>query len=280
LGSTPLLALIRDEVAHDLVWTMWGYPAGGDYREYNKRDYDGHGFQYWRITTGLTPLKEKDIYNPEKAVALAGADAGDFAAKLRKRVEDLSSSAPAQENDAPTLVLAAYDTELMGHWWREGPFWLREVLQLLAGETVLPADVAEVYSNRDVPAISPMMTAWSVDGSFSVWINEGTEDIWERTHRTEEDFAKRVLSTSKSEEERRALIQAARELLLVEASDWSFLISRNTAADYARERFASHLARYREATAMFERGEIDADLLSEMEDTDNVFPWLDLRYWK
>ncbi|MBN2026762.1 MAG: DUF1957 domain-containing protein [Actinobacteria bacterium] len=278
LGSTPLLALIRDEVAHDLVWTMWGYPAGGDYREYNKRDVEGHGFQYWRITSGFTPLDEKDIYHPENAVTLAKADARDFAAKMRSRKEAVS--VPELPADAHTLVLAAYDTELMGHWWREGPVWLHEVLRLLAGETMLPGDLAEGFNARDVSTISPAMTAWSVDGSFSVWVNQGTRDIWEHTYSTEEDFASRLPSASMGGEKNRALIQAARELLLVEASDWSFLISRDTAAGYARDRFASHLARYREAIAMFERGKIDADLLSELEDTDNIFPWLDLRYWK
>ena len=29
------------------------------------------------------------------------------------------------------LVVAAYDTELFGHWWHEGPLWLDRVLRLL-----------------------------------------------------------------------------------------------------------------------------------------------------
>ncbi len=278
LGTTPILALIRDEVAHDLVWTMWGYPAGGDYREYNKRDHEGHGFQYWRITSGFTPLDEKDLYYPDRAVSLAESDAEDFAVRLRQRMQELAPL--LEEKDVPPLILAAYDTELMGHWWREGPAWLRAALKLLARETMLPGDVAGAFAARDVPVISPEVTAWSVDGSFSVWINQDTEDIWERTHLSEEDFARRVMPATVTGEKRQALIQAARELLLLEASDWSFLISRRTAGDYARDRFASHLARYAEITAMLDEGEIDAETLSSIEYKDNIFPWLDLGYWK
>jgi 1,4-alpha-glucan branching enzyme len=278
LGSTPLLAIMRDEAAHVPVWTMRGYPAGDDYREFAKRDHDGYGFQYWRITSKDIPLDEKDIYYPDRAAALAKADARDFATRLRLRQEEISAS--ALPVGAPSVILAAYDTELMGHWWREGPVWLREVLGLLGGETFLPREVMAEVDAREVPIISPPMTAWNVDGTFSTWVNQDTKDMWGKTHHTEEDFARRILSDGEGKGAGQALVQAAREMLLMESSDWTFMVTRDAAAGYARERFASHLSRYDAVTGMLGHEEFDAGLLSEIEDTDNLFPWLDLRYWK
>jgi len=277
LGSTPLLAIMRDEAAHEPVWTMRGYPAGYDYREFAKRDHEGYGFQYWRITSGDTPLDEKDIYYPDRAAALARADAMDFVSRLRRRQEEISASGSPE--GAPAVILAAYDTELMGHWWREGPIWLREVLGLLGGETVLPGEITARVDALKAPAISPPMTAWNVDGTFSTWVNPLTEDIWKKTHRSEEDLIHRIRSRGGDKGAGQALTQAAREMLLLESSDWTFMVSRDAAAGYARERFASHIARYEAITGMLDRGELDGDLLADLEDTDNLFPWLSLGYW-
>ena len=276
LGTTPLVALLRDKTAHDLVWTMQGYPAGDDYREFAKRDYDGWGFQYWRITSRHTPLDEKDIYYPDRAASRAIADARDFAAHL-SLLADEAAGAP---EEAAGVVLAAYDTELLGHWWLEGTQWLREVLSLLGTETALPGCVADKALAVEPPVISPPTTAWNVDGTFSTWVNAGTADIWHETHAAEEDFLRRIVAGGESAEAERALAQAARELLLMEASDWTFMITREEAAGYARGRFVSHHSRYSTLTDMLDLGEIDPPALASLEETDNPFPWLTARYWR
>jgi 1,4-alpha-glucan branching enzyme len=277
LGDTPLMALRRDKTAHDLVWTMQGYPCGGQYREFAKRDYEGWGFQYWRITSQDTPLDAKDVYQPEKAEELAKEDARDYATALFRRGQEVSEPA---EGIAPVL-LAAYDTELIGHWWKEGPQWLREVLSLLGEETELPGRIAARIQSLGLPVISPRMTAWNVDGTFSTWVNQATEDIWERTHGAEEEFERLASGFTAGDNEReRALLQAARELLLMESSDWTFMITRDTAFGYARDRFESHYARFNDVTGMLDRGNIEEDRLRELEDTDNLFSWLTLDYWK
>ena len=42
----------------------------------------------------------------------------------------------------PGLVTFAIDTELLGHWWSEGPAWLEAVLRLVAGARHPPGDPA------------------------------------------------------------------------------------------------------------------------------------------
>lgn len=279
LGGSPLLALLRDRPAHDAVWTMRGYPCGGDYREFAKRDYDGHGFQYWRVTSEGTPLDEKDIYHPGRAASRAREDARDFAARMRRRREEVAACGGREEG--PAVVLAAYDTELLGHWWCEGPQWLREVLSALGEETALPGRIAERAASGDPPVISPPMTAWNVDGTFSTWVNPGTARMWGELHAAEEDLLGLLSSRGGEDPAReRALAQAAREVLLMEASDWPFMISRDAAAAYARDRFSSHRDRFTALAAMLERGEIDGGVLASLEETDNPFRWLSLDPWK
>jgi 1,4-alpha-glucan branching enzyme len=279
LGRTSLLALLRDRSAHELVWTMQGYPSGGEYREFAKRDYDGWGFQYWRITSQDTPLDEKDIYHPARAESQAEADARDFASILKRQGEGISS-AGAMTGTRP-VMLAAYDTELIGHWWKEGPLWLREVLRLLGDDSELPYRVAERAPLADAPGISPPTTAWNVDGTFSTWVNPGTADIWEDTHRAERELARLAMdSPHASLDEERALAQAAREVLLMESSDWTFMITRGEAAAYARDRFTSHHDRLSAVMGMLDGGGIDPTALASLEETDNIFPWLTPHYWR
>jgi 1,4-alpha-glucan branching enzyme len=277
LGSTPLLVMLRDRTAHELVWTPQGYPAHGDYREYMKRDHDGHGFQYWRITSRAIPLDEKDLYYPDRAAERARKDALDFSARIAARREEILSAMRGERDRG--LLLAAYDTELFGHWWREGPLWLREVLRLMGTQTELPSR-AIGKAAEDPSTLTPRMTAWNVDGTFSTWVNEDTADIWEKTCDAERKLLHGLQEQRNGPEVKRALLQAAREALLMEASDWTYMITRDAAAAYARGRFESHRGRFSSIMDMLERGKPDAGFLADLEETDNLFGWLNLGYWE
>src|SRR5207249_3255058 len=76
---------------------------------------------------------------------------------------------------------------------------------------------------------------------------------------------------------RRALSQALRELLLGQASDWAFMMSRDTTVEYAVRRTKDHLLRCQRLCAEVEQGAIDELRLAALEDTDNLFPALDYR---
>jgi 1,4-alpha-glucan branching enzyme len=279
LGTTSLVALIRDEPAHSLVWAWDGIPSHSPYRETSKRDWQGHGYQYWRVTSLDTPLDRKELYDPDAAGEEARKDARGFAARLRERVKEIKND--SERSASPTILLAAYDTELFGHWWMEGPEWLREVLGLLGEECELPSLVAEQASSFELASLSPSLTAWNAGGSFDTWINPSTRDIWEKVHRAEEDFLAVVEARAlKNPQEERVLGQAARELLIAEASDWTYMITRGQASAYARDRLERHLERFASLMDMLRCGNIDREALSILEETDNLFSWLSTHHWK
>jgi 1,4-alpha-glucan branching enzyme len=78
---------------------------------------------------------------------------------------------------------------------------------------------------------------------------------------------------------RRALNQAARELLLAQSSDWPFIMKAGTMVDYARKRFEDHIRRFTRLHAEITRGQIDSKWLGLVESVDNIFPDVDYRVY-
>jgi len=75
----------------------------------------------------------------------------------------------------------------------------------------------------------------------------------------------------------RALNQVAREILLLQSSDWPFLITTWQARDYAVERFRKHQENFETLAGMIENNSIDANYLESIESVDNPFPIIDYR---
>ncbi len=62
-------------------------------------------------------------YDPAEAAAAARRQAGEFLAAIAERLRGY-----AAERGRRGLIVFAIDTELLGHWWSEGPQWLTAVL--------------------------------------------------------------------------------------------------------------------------------------------------------
>jgi 1,4-alpha-glucan branching enzyme len=82
------------------------------------------------------------------------------------------------------------------------------------------------------------------------------------------------------------LRQAARELLLLQASDWQFLISTWSARDYAELRASHHFEAFRKLAEMARRygrhewvEEGEWGFLGECEQRDALFPDIDPSWW-
>ena len=78
----------------------------------------------------------------------------------------------------------------------------------------------------------------------------------------------------------RSLNQAARELLLAQASDWAFIMRTGTMVPYAVRRTRSHLMRFNKLWEDIRAGEIDSGWLEKVEEIDNIFPNLNYRTYR
>ena len=75
-------------------------------------------------------------------------------------------------------------------------------------------------------------------------------------------------------------MQAARELLLSESSDWSFILRAGTTTDLAKERIQRHLSRFwKLIRSLNENESIDLTFLENVEKEDKIFPNINLLDW-
>ncbi len=284
VGSSPVVALARSDRAHGNVWDEdAGYPTDGSYLDSTKY-YHGSGLHYWRVTGREVDIEAKEVYVPADASRRALDHAehfiGDVAAEL-----DEAASAPGGGFDAdPPLVVACYDTEFFGHGWKEGFYWLEIALRSLSGFSSLQLTVPSEFLARfaERAPVELAETSWGTGRDHSTWLNEGTRWMWEAVGASASrlsGLARRFEPAGTGPLEARALVQAAREVLLLESSDWPYMVAKDRAADYASERFRRHLERFESLCGALEDPEVKgaADDLDEVEEADNIFAGLDLR---
>jgi 1,4-alpha-glucan branching enzyme len=75
----------------------------------------------------------------------------------------------------------------------------------------------------------------------------------------------------------RALNQAARSILLAQASDWPFIMKSGTTIGYANKRITDHLARFNYLHDCIRKNKINERYLTALEIMDNIFPHIDFR---
>ena len=286
LCPSGLAVFGRDPDSSRQVWSSAvGYPGDVDYREFYRdigHDLDlayvgpyihpdgirtDTGIKYYRITG---KGEHKDPYVPEWAERKAAAHAGHFLSERIRQVQELSPGM-----DRPPVVVAPYDAELFGHWWFEGPRWLDYLIRRIAfdQQTIRLTTLSEYLDQWPENQIAtPCLSSWGNNGFSEVWLNGGNDWAYRHLHfgaDTMENLA--AAHPQANGLTARALNQAARELLLAQASDWTFMINEGAMEEYATERTKSHLLRLHRLGGQIESGTIDEAGLEILESQDNLF---------
>ncbi len=282
----------RDMESSRSVWSAQdGYPGDFRYREFYRDigydlDYEyirpyihesgirtSTGLKYHRIT-GRVDLHDKQPYDPAAAREAAAEHAGNFMFNRQQQVLHLASLM-----DRPPLIVSPYDAELFGHWWYEGPEFLEFLIRKLHYDQddirmVTPSEYLEAYPKNQVA--TPCESSWGNRGYSEVWLDGSNDWIYRHLHKAAERMtclARRFRSPA--DLQRRALNQAARELLLAQASDWAFIMKTNTMVSYAIKRTRDHLLRFNDLYGMLVEDRLDEQKIQLMEEKDNAFPSID-----
>jgi len=208
-----------------LVWDPAGYPAHPTYRNYHGRTI--HDLKPW--SNGGEP------YRHEEALALAREHAVDFVDRAIARL-----AAYRSERGRAGLLCCALDTELLGHWWYEGPVWLSGVLEEAARRGLDLVTLPDALDGFEPVERTLTASTWGMPKDLSTWDSPAVAElVW-----TARDAELRTVAAAgmASEATEPALERAARELLALQASDWAFLTTRTLAADYPQRRVAGHAA--------------------------------------
>ena len=255
VGDSDVLCVGRDL---DVTYRVWsprkGYPGSAEYRDFHTWDHSS-GLKPARVTGRRVPSERKHPYDPALAAGAVARDARDFVDTVVRRLRDLR-----EELGRPALTVAAFDTELFGHWWHEGPEWLEAVLRALpeAGVAVrtLGGAVADGLVGEPVELAE---CSWGSGKDWRVWAGPAVSDLVERNAEVQRDLLAAVDAvptasgpdTVATAHGGGALRDPLRDLLADQAlhalsSDWAFMVSKDSAAGYARDRAALHAGRVRE----------------------------------
>jgi 1,4-alpha-glucan branching enzyme len=256
LGGTDVVAFARDLAVTYRVWSpRRGYPGGPWYRDFHTFDHPS-GLRPARVTSTRTEPQDKAPYDPVRAAAAVDRDADDFVGVVRSRLVEQA----ARRDGRPGLVVVAYDTELFGHWWHEGPEFLAAVLDRLprAGVRVTTLRGA-VEAGHVAGTADPGPGSWGSGKDWRVWEGAQVGDVVDTNARLSKQLldlvdAELASSPTAGEARRPDLDQLTRDALLALASDWAFMVSKDSAAGYARERLTAHVSAFDELAGAVLRG--------------------------
>lgn len=260
LGNSDVIAFGRNL---DITYRVWspqsGYPGGPWYRDFHTFDHTW-GLRPARVTSVHAAPREKAPYDPQRAAEQVQSDAADFIGRVR----DYCRAHPG------AVVVAAYDTELFGHWWHEGPAFVDAILRGLPaagiGVSTLERERDRAHTAAHLPAGS-----WGSGKDWRVWDGELVRDIADANQQLQ------VVVLDALDHQARghrsfAHDQLARELLLALSSDWPFMITKDSAAQYARDRHTKHCSNVRGLLQ-----DPTADVVRDLRAQDGPFGHLDAR---
>jgi len=282
----------RDVPSSQAVWSAEdGYPGDFSYRDFYRDlgyelplDYikpyihpDGirvsTGYKYY----GRTGKEgNQSLYDIEEATRKAKEHAENFLYHRQKQICKLSKLM-----DRPPFIVSPYDVELFGHWWFEGLLWLEELIRMIDGgqsglKMITPGEYLDMYPENQQGR--PSFSSWGNKGYAEVWLDSTNDWIYPHVHKAIErmgELVKRFPNENGLKE--RVLNQAAREVLLSQASDWPFIMKSGTTASYATMRVKEHLYNFNQIYDNLCRNTVNTEWLTRLERDHNIFPDVDYR---
>lgn len=282
-GNTAVMYSRHQKVAMQVWSGESGYPGDPVYLDFHKKHWSS-GLRYWRVTDNKADMMYKLLYIPDWIEKKAEMHAFHFI----KSVEQTLLHWASTTSKFGTLC-APFDTELFGHWWFEGPQFLKAVLRGLHHSpyvnTVTASQQLDTLRPRSVSAT--IEGSWGRNGNHEVWMGNDTKWTWEIIYNNEIKLTallKRIKESPKNAAVERLTKQAVRELMLLHSSDWQFLISTVSAKDYAEMRFSFHHSDFNVLCQLTEKyigtkkrlSKEDKEFVEELEAKNNIFKEISL----
>ena len=203
------------------LWSLDGYPSDPAHAQFAGKSL--RGIRIWRVGGGA--------YDPAAAEATARRQAQEFLVAVAERL-----STYAESHGRRGLLVFAIDTELLGHWWSEGPVWLRAVLEGAEAAGIRLLTVPQALAEHEPVKRRLHASSWGEGKDLRTWDSPPVADLTWGARRLELRLLRAVSGGLRGER----LERAARELLAVQSSDWAFLDQRKQAGDYAYQRATGH----------------------------------------
>lgn len=254
---TGPVAFPRDPGCALRVWSPdFGFPSRPMYRDFHLDSSDRIsnalrarfnlpadrrplGFKRHRVTD--RHRDDKLPYDPQAASRQVDRDAGLFLEAARQDAQQFEVSW-----GRPWVGSAPFDAELFGHWWFEGVQWLDLTVRRGARAGFKFASTSDILrSGLPVEVRSPRTSSWGRGGHHQTWLsspNAWVQDEVERVGRSLLAWTDQArLEAARPDPMGDALAEAA---MLVQASDWPFLMVGDAFPDHAKERVRRAIDRF------------------------------------
>ena len=220
--------ICRDHLCTAKVWDAFmGYPGNVVYREFHKDLKDESkeiqillgknrlplsGVSIYAITDKTTLIK--NIYEHDKVEAQLQLDAKDFIKTLNKTYQNKD------------YISIFFDMELFGHWWKEGVNFLDVLIEQLQNTNI---QITDDFLDIVLPIQEPQISTWGTNYNAESWINQKTTKVWSKLIPSLYELEmllkhNHVISKDK-----------IYYTLLAQASDWTFLITKDIFKEYSEK---------------------------------------------
>jgi 1,4-alpha-glucan branching enzyme len=227
---------------HDISMQVWsglvGYPGEPDYLDFHKKHL-GSMLRYWRVTDAKSDMMYKTLYHPDWTKDKIDKQSNHFIHHIENSLNWNNRS-----TQRFGTLCTPFDTELFGHWWFEGPEFIKAVLKGISNSPYVKTATCseQIIRTKPTEIVSLPEGSWGKNNNHDVWMNDDNKWTWEVIYNNENRFKEyhQKYATSSDPIIIDMMTQALRELTLLESSDWQFLIFTESAKDYAEQRFSYH----------------------------------------
>ena len=235
------------------------------------------GYKYWaRSAAGA----EEAVYNPLSAEESAAEQARVFFEAQKARLAE----AAGHMEETPICVCAC-NADAFGRFWYEGPAFLEALFRAAAAcpeiQLIAPSKYLALQKFSQLEVSVPEFSSCGCNGYAETWLDSSNDWLYRHLARAQDrmvELAQRFPDDSGLNE--RALNQAARELLLAQASDWPKLLYRQESTEYVRAQLEDALRNFTTIYESLGSTYISTEWLTKLEKRHNVFPHINYRVFQ
>ena len=235
------------------------------------------GYKYWALGDDNSG---NVLYDSEKAYRKAESHARSFLEGLLSRLKKASGLM-----DGPAMSLCAFEADNFGRYWHEGSGFIeaifREGAKIEELQFMTPSEYLCKLDSSSFQTLTPDFSSWGTNGYSETWLDASNDWMYRHTMRALGRMVELVdRFPNHTGLKERALNQAAREILLVVASDWSKMLYKQECADYARSRIEGSLRNFTTIYEALGSNYISTEWLTQLEKRNNIFPNINYRVFR
>jgi len=265
---------------NDLAMQVWssdiGYPGDKNYLDFHTKQENSF-LRYSKITGKDVEFSDKNLYDNSWQEILEN-----HVYHFSNHIISIADNTDNDDN-GNSIICLPFDTELFGHWWFEGCEFLYRLLITLDDNQIKISTCKNIINIKESKPIKIKLanSSWGLGNDFRIWKNKDTEYylnlflIAEIKLNELREISKENIDLKNKSKFEKLVKYASKELSLLMASDWLFMITNKIAEDYAKKRIMEHYNRFNSIYELKYSEDLSAEL-NKYPELDNLFEYAEI----